>query len=87
MYFDMEIDGNASGRIIMELRADVVPKTVENFRQLCTGEIGYGFAESTVHRVISNFMWCVYRVGPPLYTSYLLMFRMASQSGRRFHSR
>jgi cyclophilin family peptidyl-prolyl cis-trans isomerase len=34
----MEIGGKPSGRITMELRADVTPKTAENFRALCTGE-------------------------------------------------
>ncbi|CAL1145113.1 unnamed protein product [Cladocopium goreaui] len=63
VFFDMTIGGTAAGRITMELRADVAPKTAENFRSLCTGEKGMGksgkplhFKGSAFHRVIPDFM-------------------------------
>jgi len=63
VFFDVTVGGEHAGRIVMELNADVAPKTAENFRALCTGEKGIGkmgkplhFKGSTFHRVIPDFM-------------------------------
>ena len=59
-YFDIQLgrygDATKLGRITMELKADVTPKTAENFKQLCLADEGNGYKGSRFHRVIPQFM-------------------------------
>ncbi|RKP32368.1 hypothetical protein METBISCDRAFT_12346 [Metschnikowia bicuspidata] len=56
VYITTSIDGVKQNPIKFQLFSDVVPKTAENFRALCTGEKGFGYAKSAFHRVIPSFM-------------------------------
>ncbi|KAJ8689293.1 Peptidyl-prolyl cis-trans isomerase-like 1 [Pleurotus ostreatus] len=61
VFMDINIGETPAGRMKMELFSDIVPKTAENFRQLCTGEFRVnsrpqGYKNATFHRVVPNFM-------------------------------
>ncbi|MEU8525907.1 MULTISPECIES: peptidylprolyl isomerase [Streptomyces] len=56
VFFEVSADGEPLGRIEFKLYDDVVPKTARNFRELATGENGYGYKGSPFHRVIPEFM-------------------------------
>uniref|UniRef100_A0A453NW27 Peptidyl-prolyl cis-trans isomerase n=1 Tax=Aegilops tauschii subsp. strangulata TaxID=200361 RepID=A0A453NW27_AEGTS len=64
VFLDVSIGDGPDERMIFELFANVAPLTAENFRALCTGEMGIGqstkkplyYKGSTFHRVIKGFM-------------------------------
>ncbi|GAA6041428.1 hypothetical protein JCM8097_005246 [Rhodosporidiobolus ruineniae] len=63
VFMDFAVEGQPVGRVMYELFADAVPKTAENFRQLCTGAAGVNelgiprwYKGTPMHRIIAGFM-------------------------------
>ena len=56
VFLDFTMDQEALGRVVIELRNDVLPNTCENFRALCTGELGFGYEGSRIHRIFHDFL-------------------------------
>lgn len=56
VFFDVTIGGESVGKIVIGLFGDDLPKTVRNFEALATGEEGFGFRDTIVHRSIKGFM-------------------------------
>ncbi|KAJ7152499.1 cyclophilin-like domain-containing protein [Mycena filopes] len=56
VFFDIHINEKKTGRIVFKLYDAEVPRTAANFRELATGQHGFGYANSGFHRIIPNFM-------------------------------
>ncbi|NWH63820.1 RBP2 ligase, partial [Geococcyx californianus] len=56
VYFEVSANDETLGHITMELFSNIVPRTAENFRALCTGEKGFGFRNSSFHRIVPDFV-------------------------------
>lgn len=86
VYFDVKAGKTNLGRIIILLRADICPKTVDNFLALCTHEKGYGYLNSSFHRVIPGFVCHIHHTSTvAIVSSLLIFFHVSDVSRRRFY--
>jgi peptidylprolyl isomerase len=59
VFFEIEVDGNSAGRIVLGLFGKVAPKTVQNFKSLCACDKGRGklsgkdlcYKNTPIHRI------------------------------------
>ncbi|CAK5270103.1 unnamed protein product [Mycena citricolor] len=56
VFFDITINAKPTGRIVFKLFDEQTPRTAKNFRELCTGQNGFGYKNSGLHRIIPQFM-------------------------------
>eukprot|EP00835_Amoeboradix_gromovi_P007091 NODE_1052_length_1689_cov_0.396855.p1 type:complete len:294 gc:universal NODE_1052_length_1689_cov_0.396855:1366-485(-) len=56
VYMSIQIGNILAGKMILQIRTDVVPITSENFLKLSTGELGFGYKNCIFHRIIPGFM-------------------------------
>eukprot|EP00301_Raphidiophrys_heterophryoidea_P023190 c7141_g1_i1.p1 GENE.c7141_g1_i1~~c7141_g1_i1.p1 ORF type:complete len:224 (+),score=58.43 c7141_g1_i1:39-674(+) len=54
VYFDIAIDSQPRGRIVMGLYGNALPSAVKNFRVLCSGILGYGYKGTPIHSVVQD---------------------------------
>ena len=93
--FDVAIDSKPTGRIIFKLYDDEVPRTARNFRELATGEHGFGYKGSTFHRIIPSVRPLAPSFLPPPFCASCVNERTAARRalyvsvhapGRRLHT-
>ena len=72
----MKIDSKDAGRIVLKLYDDVCPMTSRNFRELATGERGFGYKGSQFHRIVPEV-----RVSLAPHRSRLTLFVSDDDSG------